>query len=178
MPQVEVTFDVDANGILNVKAKDKTTNKEQSIRIEARSGLSDADIEKMKKDAELNAVEDKKKADLAGARNLAEQISYTAEKALADNGEMIPEDVRNEVREKIDALSAARKGEDATAITKGGEELSRAMQKIGEAMAKNPKNQSAGEQPKSGAGETVRDVDVEEKPSDTPEKEAGTDTVK
>src|SRR6185369_4712002 len=85
MPQVEVTFDVDANGILNVKAKEKTTNKEQSIRIEASSGLSKDEIEKMQKDAEANASEDQKKKELVDARNQAEQLIYTAEKSLKDN---------------------------------------------------------------------------------------------
>ena len=99
MPQVEVTFDIDANGILNVKAKDKTTNKEQSIRIEASSGLSKDEIEKMQKDAEANAVEDQKKKELIDAKNSAEQLIYTAEKALKD-AQTLPEDIKNRSRKK------------------------------------------------------------------------------
>src|SRR3990167_7053191 len=103
MPQIEVTFDVDANGILNVKAKDKTTGKEQSIRIEASSGLSKDEVEKMQKDAEANAVEDQKKKDLIDAKNLAEQLIYTGEKALKD-APTVPEDIKTGVTSKIDAL--------------------------------------------------------------------------
>jgi molecular chaperone DnaK len=93
LPQVEVTFDVDANGILTVKAKDKATNKEQSIRIEGSSGLSDQDIERMRKDAESNAASDKQKVELAEARNTADQAVYTSRKALADNKGKVPADL-------------------------------------------------------------------------------------
>jgi molecular chaperone DnaK len=136
MPQVEVSFDVDANGILNVKAKDKATGKEQSIRIEARSGLSDADIEKMKKEADLHGEEDKKKKEAVEARNIADQIVYTAEKALRDNKDKVPEDVKKSVEGKIEGLKKVKDGQDLGAIKNATEELSREMQKIGEAMSK------------------------------------------
>ncbi len=137
MPQVEVTFDIDANGILSVKAKDKTTGKEQSIRIEASSGLSDAEIEKMRTDAEANAESDLKKKELVEAQNMADQLVYAAEKALKEHGDKAGEEVKKNVQEKIDALKQARTGGDAAAIKSASEALSSAMSSIGEAMQKN-----------------------------------------
>ncbi len=138
MPQVEVSFDIDANGILSVKAKDKSTNKEQSIRIEATSGLSDAEVEKMRKDAEANAESDSKKKDLVEAQNAVDQIVYAAEKALREHGDKVTEEIKKNVQEKIDAAKVARSGTDAAAIKSAGEALSTAMSAIGEAMSKNP----------------------------------------
>lgn len=135
-PQVEVTFDIDANGILSVKAKDKTSGKEQSIRIEQRSGLTDADIEKMRAEAEANAESDKQKRELIEAQNVADQIVYAAEKALKDHGEKAGEDIRKNVQEKIDALKTARAGTDLAAIKTASETLSTAMSAIGQAMQK------------------------------------------
>lgn len=137
MPQIEVTFDIDANGILSVKAKDKTSGKEQSIRIEQRSGLSDADIEKMRSEADVNAEADKQKKELVEAQNAADQIAYGAEKALKEHGEKVSEDIRKNVQEKIDALKTARNGTDTPAITSAAEALSTAMSAIGEAMQKS-----------------------------------------
>ena len=136
MPQVEVTFDIDANGILTVKAKDKTTNKEQSIRIEGASGLSDAEVEKMRKDAEANAESDLKRKEIVEAQNAADQIIYAAEKALREHGDKVSEDIKKNVQEKIDALKSARNGTDATAIKTASDALSTAMSAIGEAMSK------------------------------------------
>jgi len=136
MPQVEVTFDIDANGILSVKAKDKTSGKEQSIRIEQRSGLTEADIEKMRAEAEANAESDKQKKELIEVQNTADQIVYAAEKALKEHGEKVSEDIRTNVQAKIDTLKAARTGSDADAIKRASEELSTAMSAIGEAMQK------------------------------------------
>ncbi len=137
MPQVEVSFDIDANGILSVKAKDKSTNKEQSIRIEASSGLSDAEVEKMRKDAEVNAESDKQKHELVEAQNSADQLVYAAEKALKEHGDKVGDDIKKGVQEKIDALKTARAGTDAAAIKSGADALSSEMSKIGEAMSKN-----------------------------------------
>ena len=137
MPQVEVSFDIDANGILTVKAKDKTTNKEQSIRIEGTSGLSETDIEKMKKDAEANAETDKQKKELVEMQNAADQIIYAAEKALKEHGDKVSEDIKKNVQEKIDALKSARNGTDAAAIKSAAEALSTAMSTIGQAMSQN-----------------------------------------
>lgn len=136
MPQVEVTLDIDANGILNVKAKDKTTNKEQSIRIEASSGLSKDDVARMQKDAEVHAEEDRKKKELIEAKNMAEQLVYTAEKSLRDNGEKITEDIKKSVQEKIDSAKKANTGSSIEDIKKTSDELSKEMSKIGEHMSK------------------------------------------
>ncbi len=135
-PQVEVSFDIDANGILSVKAKDKSSGKEQSIRIEATSGLSDAEVEKMRKDADLNAEADKKKHDVVEAQNAADQVMYAAEKALKEHGDKVGDDIKKNVQEKIDALKAARAGTDLEAIKSASDALSTAMSAIGNAMAK------------------------------------------
>ncbi len=136
LPQVEVTFDVDANGILSVKAKDKATNKEQSIRIEASSGLSDVDIEKMRKDAEANADSDKQKIELAEARNIAEQTIYSANKALADNKDKIPSELGVAITEKITVLENKKGTDQAADIKSATEELSRELSKVYEAVQK------------------------------------------
>ncbi|MDB5238472.1 MAG: chaperone protein DnaK, molecular chaperone DnaK [Candidatus Kaiserbacteria bacterium] len=137
MPQVEVTFDIDSNGILSVKAKEKTTGKEQSIRIEASSGLSDAEVEKMRKDAEANAESDQKKRELVEAQNTLDQTVYAAEKALKEHGDKVSEDIKKNVQEKIDAAKAARAGTDPDAVKSATDALSSAMSTIGEAMSKN-----------------------------------------
>jgi len=147
VPQVEVTFDIDANGILNVKAKDKTSGKEQSIRIEASSGLTDEEIKKMQKDAELNAEADKQKKDLADIKNNAEMTLFTAEKALKDAEGKIHEDIKKSVEEKVTKLKSVKELPEHTdggaAIKSASEELGAEMQKIHEAMAKvNPDTES------------------------------------
>jgi len=143
MPQVEVTFDIDANGILNVKAKDKTSGKEQKITITATTSLSDEEVEKMKADAATHAEEDKKKKEVIEARNLAEQLTYTAEKALKDAGDKVGDDVKKGIREKIDAVKNIKDGNDKEAITKAAEELSKEMQKIGEVLNKMAQEEAA-----------------------------------
>ncbi len=136
MPQVEVTFDLDANGILNVKAKEKTSGKEQSIRIEASSGLTDEDIKRMQTEAEANADTDKKKMEIIEAKNLADQMIHTAEKALKDAEGKIGDDIKNEVTEKRINLTSIKNNPDSSLeqIQKASEDLSQAMMKIGEAM--------------------------------------------
>lgn len=134
VPQVEVTFDVDANGILNVKAKDKTSGKEQSIRIEASSGLTDEDIKRMQDDAQVHAEEDKKKMGLIETKNLADQMTHVAEKALKDAGDKIGDDIKKEVNDAIEEVKKARTGDDGESIKKASESLSEKMMKIGEAM--------------------------------------------
>jgi len=164
MPQIEVGFDVDANGILNVKAKDKATGKEQSIRIEAKSGLTEADIKKMQADATAHEVDDKKKKEEVEVKNIAEQMVYTAEKAIKDNGSKIPAEIVKGVEDKIADVKKAKEGTDITAIKTATEALSTEMQKIGEAMAKaqkeNPQGQS---EPKKEGEENVKDADFKEK---------------
>ncbi len=162
LPQVEVTFDLDANGILSVKAKDKATNKEQSIRIEAKTSLSKEDIEKMKKDAELHAEEDKKKREVIDTRNMADQLIYTAEKSLKDAEGKIGEEIKRGVEDKITALKGVKDGEDLTAIKTATEALSQEMQKIGEAMMKNqtpPAEEKKDDTQQTGEG-NVRDAET------------------
>ncbi|PJA87996.1 MAG: molecular chaperone DnaK [Candidatus Moranbacteria bacterium CG_4_9_14_3_um_filter_40_7] len=134
IPQIEVTFDIDANGILNVKAKDRATNKEQSIRIEASTGLSKDEIEKMKKDAELHAEEDKKKKEAVETKNMADTLIFTTEKALKEAGDKITPDEKKPVEEKIEALKKVKDGTDVEAIKKATEELSQEAQKIGQKL--------------------------------------------
>ncbi|MFA5937464.1 MAG: molecular chaperone DnaK [Candidatus Paceibacterota bacterium] len=136
IPQVEVTFDIDVNGILNVKAMDKASQKAQSIKIEASSGLKEEDIKKMQQDAEIHAEEDKKKREIVDVKNTAEMIIYTAEKALKDNEAKIPAEIKESVNTKITALRGVKDGTDGEAIKKATEELSNEMSKIGEAMSK------------------------------------------
>ncbi|MSR76204.1 MAG: molecular chaperone DnaK [Candidatus Ryanbacteria bacterium] len=136
MPQIEVSFDIDANGILSVKAKDKGTGKEQSVRIEASSGLSKDDIERMKQDAALHADEDKKKRDLVEARNIADTMIYTTEKAVHDAGDKVPEALKKEIEDKKKELDEAMKGEDAGKIRDKATAYSVAAQKIGELIYK------------------------------------------
>ncbi len=138
VPQIEVTFDLDANGILNVKAKDKATGKEQSIKIEASSDLSEEEIEKMRKDAEAHAEEDKKKAEAVTIRNTADTLVFTTEKALKDAGDKITADEKKPVEEKLEALKEILKDEkaDSEKIKKASDELSTAAQAIGEKLYK------------------------------------------
>ncbi|HEX4799243.1 MAG TPA: molecular chaperone DnaK [Candidatus Paceibacterota bacterium] len=159
VPQVEVIFDVDSNGVLNVVAKDKSTGKEQKIRIEANSGLTPEDIERMKKDAEAHADEDAKKKDLIEIRNVADQTIYTAEKSLSDHKDAITEDIKKSVEESISALKAVKDGNDVDALKSKTEALSHEMQKIGEAIQKQ--SASSTEQPKQ--DENIRDAEVDEK---------------
>ncbi|MBI3020102.1 MAG: molecular chaperone DnaK, partial [Parcubacteria group bacterium] len=144
VPQIEVTFDIDANGILSVKAKEKATGKEQSIRIEGSSGLSKEEIEKMKVDAEAHAADDVKKKETIEVKNTAEQMVYTAEKTLKEHADKIPEEIKTGVQGKIDALKTLKDGADGAAIKKSVEELSAEMQKIGEAVASAGGGSSSG----------------------------------
>jgi len=158
MPQVEVVFDVDVNGILKVTAKDKASGKEQSIRIEARSGLSDTDIERMQADARQHEQDDREKRDLVDTKNMAEQILYTAERSLHDYGEKAGEAVRKEVEEKLAALKKALEGTDRAAIRTATDDLSRSLSKIGEAVGKQG-GEGKGDDD-TNAGPTVRDAET------------------
>ena len=134
VPQIEVSFDIDANGILNVKAVDKGTSKEQSIRIEGSSGLDKEEVEKLKKEAEVHAEEDKKKRESIDIKNHADTLVYSTEKALKDAGDKIKKDDKKAIEEKIKALKDIKDKDDLEAIKKAIEELSRSAQKIGEAV--------------------------------------------
>jgi len=168
VPQVEVSFDIDANGILSVKATDKATGKEQSIRIEASSGLSEEEVEKMKKDAEAHAEEDKKKKEKVEIKNTADTLVFTTEKALKEAGDKITAEEKKPVEEKI------KDGEDIEAIKKASEELSQAAQAIGEKLYKAAQEAQAaqqgqpGEQPKEGEAKEgdVKDAETKEDKSE------------
>ncbi len=134
MPQIEVTFDIDANGIVSVTAKDKATNKEQQIKIQASGGLSEADIQKMVKDAEANAAEDKKRRELVEARNQGESLVHSTEKSLKDYGDKVSEADKGAIETAVEALKTALTGEDAEAIQARTNELMQASMKLGEAM--------------------------------------------
>ena len=136
MPQIEVTFDIDANGIVNVSAKDKATNKEQAIRIQASGGLSDADIEKMVKDAEANAEADKKKKELIEAKNQAEGLIHTTEKTLKENSDKISSADKDAIETAITALKGVMESDDVAAIKEKSDALMQASLKLGEAMYK------------------------------------------
>ena len=166
MPQIEVSFDVDANGILNVTAKDKTSGKTQSIKIEASSGLKEDEIKKMQADAELHAEEDKKKKESADVRNTGEMIIYTAEKAIKDNEAKIPQELKDTVNMKITALRGVKDGTDVEAIKKATEELSTEMSKIGEAIQKSSPESAGGGQdnPSTSSGQEPKDAEFKEKP--------------
>lgn len=155
VPQIEVAFDIDANGILSVTAKDKATNKTQSIRIESSTGLSKEEVERMKKDAELHAEEDKRKKELVEARNMADTLTYTTEKALREAGDKVTAEEKKPVEEAIVELNKVKNGDDLEAIKKASQNLSEAAQKIGEKLYKaaeesGSKEQGAGSNPESG----------------------------
>jgi molecular chaperone DnaK len=150
VPQVEVSFDIDANGILNVKAVDKGTGKEQKITITASTGLSDEEIEKMKKDAETHAEEDKKKKETVDVKNSAESLIASTEKVIKDNADKVEDGLKKNVEEKVEALKKVKDGDDTEAIKKATEELSAEAQKIGEKIyqATQAEQAKAGDAPK------------------------------
>src|SRR5450631_623216 len=161
VPQVEVTFDIDANGIVNVSAKDKATGKEQQIRIQASGGLSETDIQKMVKDAEANAEVDKKRKALVEARNHAEGLIHTTEKALAEHGAKVGETERRAIENAMADLKEALKGDDPAAITEKSNVLAQASMKLGEAMYKQAQDGSGapgGDEPGHDAGAKKEDV--------------------
>jgi molecular chaperone DnaK len=136
VPQIEVTFDIDANGILNVSAKDKGTNKEQRITIQGSSGMSKEEIEKLAKEAEMHAAEDKEKKELVEARNIADTLVYQSEKTLKEAGDKVEEKMKKDVEEKVEELKKVLAKTDAKRdeLQKATESLSEAIQKVGAAM--------------------------------------------
>ena len=134
IPQIEVTFDIDANGIVHVSAKDKGTGKEQSMTITGGSSLSEEEIERMVKDAEAHAAEDKKRREEAEVRNAAEQLAYSTEKLIKDNEDKLPEETKKEVQEDVDALKSALNGDDVEKVKSAQEKLMTSSQKLGEAI--------------------------------------------
>lgn len=143
MPQIDVTFDIDANGIVNVSAKDKATGKEQQIRIEASGGLSDEDIQDMVKNAEEHATDDKERRELVEARNTADGLVHSAEKSLAEFGDKVPESEKEQIESDIQALRTAMEGEDPAEITEKSNQLAQSSMKLGEAMYKATQEEEA-----------------------------------
>jgi molecular chaperone DnaK len=163
VPQVEVTFDVDANGILKVSAQDKATGKSQHITITASSGLNDAEIEKMRKDAEAHAEEDRKRKDLIEARNNADNTVYAGEKALRDLGDKVPAEIKAEVEAKSAEVKEAAQGEDVDKIKAAVDALGQTIQKIGASVYEQGQPSAGGEAgPSSNAGPDVVDGEVKE----------------
>jgi len=163
VPQIEVTFDIDANGIVSVSAKDKATNKEQQIKIQASGGLSDADIDRMVKEAEANATADKAKREMVEARNSAESLVHQVEKSLTEAGDKVPAADKSEAESAIAAVKAALEGTDAEALKAATEHLSQSAMKIGEAVYKAGQAEGAAPGAEAGPnGEKVVDADFED----------------
>ena len=158
IPQVEVTFDIDANGILHVSAKDKASGKEQSIRIEASSGLKEAEIQQMVRDAELNAEEDRKRKEAVEARNRGDSLVYEVEKNVKEHAEKIEPELKSQIESKIETLKTALQGEDAAVITTATEELQQAWHQAAAALYQQTPPQSGS------SAEPEPEVDAEGKP--------------
>jgi molecular chaperone DnaK len=162
VPQIEVTFDIDANGILNVKAQDKGTGREQSVTITASSTLSKDEVEKMVKEAEAHQSEDRAKREEIEVRNQADQMTYQAEKVLKENADKIPAEVKSEVESKMEAVKTAAKGSDVGALRRAMDEFNESLQKVGQhiygaagAGAASSNSGSAQSDGESGEGEVV-----------------------
>jgi molecular chaperone DnaK len=165
MPQIEVTFDIDANGLVNVSAKDKATNKEQNIRIQASGGLSEADIQRMVKEAEANAEEDKKRREEVEIRNQADSMLHTVDKQLKEHGDKVSEEDRSAINQALEDIKETLLGDDLEKIKAKTEALATASMKLGEAMYKEASKQSeaaADEAPKNDGDEKVVDADFTE----------------
>ena len=180
VPQIEVTFDIDANGIVNVGARDKATGKEQAIRIQASGGLSDADIETMVKDAEMHAAEDRARREEVEVRNQADSLIYTTEKNLAEFGDQVPAEEKAAIEESVAALKTATEGEDVGDIKAKTETLAQAAMKLGEAMYKAQQEEAEagappGADPAPQGGEddsTIVDAEFEEVDEERKDKSA------
>ncbi|HEX2995260.1 MAG TPA: Hsp70 family protein, partial [Anaerolineales bacterium] len=166
MPQIEVTFDIDANGILKVTAQDKATGRSQHITITASSGLSESEVEKMRKDAEAHAEDDRKRKELIEVRNHADNTVYAAEKAVRDFGDKIPAEVKSEIEAKSAEVKKVAQGEDVALIKSATEALGQVIQKIGASMYQGPEAPGgaagAGPNPNPEAGPDVVEGEVKE----------------
>ena len=165
MPQIEVTFDIDANGIVHVHAKDRGTGKESSITVTGGSALSKEDIERMVKDAEEHAAEDKQRREEAETRNSAETFAYSTEKILADNEDKVPSEVADDVKAAIAEVRKALEGDDAAAVKTAHDDLVSKAQRIGEAIYKAEQSAEAdaptdGETPRADGDEDVVDAEI------------------
>ena len=171
VPQVEVTFDIDANGILNVKAKDKGTGKEQSVRIEGSSGLTDDEKKKMTADAEKHATEDAKRKELAETKNLAETMVYTTEKMIKENDDKIKEEDAKEVKSKVENLKTELGSNNLENIKKASEELSKVAQKVGASLYEAQKAEKSKEETKASASAEASADKEEARPEDKKEED-------
>ncbi|MGC1710873.1 MAG: molecular chaperone DnaK [Methyloceanibacter sp.] len=175
IPQIEVTFDIDANGIVNVQASDKATGKEQSIRIQASGGLTEADINRMVKEAESHAEEDKKRREMVEIKNQAEALVHSTERMLKDYGDKVPAGDKSLVETAVADLKSALQGDDTDAIKQKTDALAQASMRLGEAMYQANQGQAAGGGPSAEAGgsdDKVVDVDFEEVKDDDSKKSA------
>ncbi len=173
VPQIEVTFDIDANGIVNVSAKDKGTGKEQQIRIQASGGLSDSEIDQMVKDAESHAEDDKKRRELVEAKNQAEALVHSTEKALAEHGDKVGEEEKTAIETAIAELKTAQEGEDVADIQAKSQAVAQASMKLGEAMYKASQEEAAA----ADSGESGPDGDSGDGPADGGASAANEDVV-
>ena len=176
VPQIEVAFDIDANGVLNVKATDKASGKEQHITITASTGLSDEEVEKMKKDAEAHADEDKKKKESVEVKNIADSLVHTTEKTLKEAGDKVDAAIKKTVEEKLEALKKVKDGEDIEAIKKASEELSSEIQKVGAAMYQAQQQAQPGAdgaQPGAEGAQAGSEQPKDEKQPEEPKTEEG-----
>ena len=178
VPQVEVTFDIDANGIVHVSATDKGTGKEQSMTITGGSSLPEEDIERMVREAEENAEEDKKRREAAEARNNAEQLAYSVEKILKDNDEKLADDVKSEVQTDLDALKSALAGEDEEAVQKAADTLAASQTKLGEALYQPGDQTAEAASDESDDDEGIVDAEVVDDDADNTADDASDDTAK
>jgi molecular chaperone DnaK len=168
MPQVEVTFDLDANGILNVKATDKGTGRENAVAITASSTLGKDEVERMVKEADTHAAEDRARREEVELRNQADQMIYQAEKVLKEHAEKIPADVKSEIDSKMEALKEASKGSDVNALRKAMDEVNEALQKVGQHIyqeagaASSPQGQAGQPSGEQKSQDDVVDADYRE----------------
>ena len=169
MPQIEVTFDIDANGIVNVHAKDKATNKEQQIRIQASGGLSDSEIDKMVKEAEANAADDKKRKELVEAKNHAEALIHATNKSMSELGDKVSAADKSTVEAAIADLKSVMDGSDAEAIKSKSNALAQASMKLGEALYKQ---QAEADAKRDAAKDDIVDAEFTEVDDDKPKKSA------
>jgi molecular chaperone DnaK len=173
VPQVEVTFDIDANGIVHVTARDKATSKEQSIRIQANGGLSDADIDAMVKEAESNKADDEKRKAGVEAKNQADAVIHSTEKALAEHGDKVGQAERDAIQAALDDLKGSLDGGDADAISAKTQTLIQASMKLGEAMYKAQQGDAAGDGDATAQADSSDDVvDAEFEEVDGDEKKS------
>jgi molecular chaperone DnaK len=162
LPQIEVTFDIDANGIVNVSAKDKASGKEQTIRIQASGGLTEADIQRMVKEAEAHADEDKRRKELVEARNQADSMIYTVEKSLKEADGRLPADLKTEIEQAVSALKDAIKGEDVSRIRQATERLSTSATRLAEAVSRSTAEASGPAGAQAQSDPNVVDAEFEE----------------